>query len=758
MNAKEFTNVYTEWQRALNPNITLDKLWFNGSSADRPLPENAGNGTDWFKEITRSGAMNNHRININGGSESSTYSVSLHYLEHKGIILGSGFNRLGLNISNQFNILKWLNAGIDAYVASSSKDNSNENVNTSSAGANTHSALHEAAKMSPATPVFNENGLYFENTLPASVTMENPIASAKEVENIGKEFNAFGKLFFEFNPVKNLKIKLSGGANRTESKSYFYNPTTTIYGKLKGGEASLAQNSTSYLINENTVSYNTIVNESHKFDVVAGFTYEQEVREIFANSATGFFTDFYKYNNLQAATIYGTPSSNKNQWQLASFISRINYIYQQKYLFTFTSRYDGSSKFGGDNKWGFFPSAAIAWRLSEESFMKQFKDLSNLKIRASIGTTGNSNIGLYQSLPSFGLANYPLGTSIQSGVAATRLENKELKWETTQVINFGIDVTFIQNINVVLDLYKKNTNDLLYSVPLIETSGYSSILRNVGSLENRGIEIGVTAPIIDKGFSWSISGMFSMNRNEITKLTGDASLDWRIGNPLGAKRGYRVDGIINDQAELDNYVNEEGNPINNAKLGDWKIVDVNGDGKIDSEDMKNEIIFDPNPDFTYSISNDFAYKNFGLSVFIQGMQGNQILNANRTFFFTALDQVRSNLSRDVLNSYWTPDSKYDVKYARLGSPTYSQIYLQNGFAENGSFIKIQNISLSYQVPIKKVSSGMKIYLSAENVYTFTKYSGFDPDISSTTGNDDFGIDQNSYPMPRNYTFGIELTF
>lgn len=758
MNAEEFAKIYSEWQQMLNPNISQSSLWFNGSTLDRPLPNEAGKGTDWFKEVTRTGMMNNHRININGGSTNNTYSISLHYLEHKGVVLGSSFNRLGVNVSNQFDVFEWLNAGIDAFVTNSDRNSSDENTIITNSGASTQSVIHAAAKMSPATPVYTKEGLYYQNSLPASVTLENPVASANEVEDITKTFTAFGKLYFEFNPIKNLNIRLSGGANRSIGKTYFYNPSTTIYGKIKGGEAKLGENSVMYLINENTISYNAVLNQVHKLDVLAGFTYEKEVEESFSNSATGFFTDFYKYNKLQAANTYGAPNSNKAQWQLASFINRLNYVYNQKYLFTFTSRYDGSSKFGGSNKWGYFPSVALAWRVSEEPYMKPFKDLSNLKIRTSLGTTGNSNIGLYQSLPSFNLANYSLGRSVHPGVAAGRLENRNLKWETTRIVNLGIDATLMKKINIVFDLYKKETDDLLYSVPLIETSGYSSTLRNVGSLENRGIEISVNTPIIDRNLKWEIGGMISLNRNKITQLTGDASLDWRIGNPLGAKRGYRVDGIINDQEELNGYVNKEGKPINNAKLGDWKIIDVNDDGKINSDDMKNEIIFDPNPDVSFSISNEFLYKNFALSIFFQGMYGNQLINRNNAWFFTALDQIRSNLSKDVLNNYWRPDRNYDVKYARLGSSTYSQIYEQNGFAEDGSFLKLQNISVSYQWPIRKINTNLKLYVSAENVFTITNYSGFDPDVTSTTENDDFGIDQNSYPMPRNYTLGIELTF
>jgi len=297
MNANEFTNIYTEWEKTVTPNIETNNLWFNGSSQDRPLPKDTGEGTNWFKEVTRNGMMNNHRINISGGSETNIYSISLHYLDHKGVVLGSSYNRTGINVSNQLNITRWLDAGIDAFVTSSNKNNSQENVGIMS-GTGTQSVIHEATKMSPATPVYTEDGKYFGNTLPSSATLENPVATAKEVDDVDKDFNVFGKLYFDFNPIENLNIRISGGVNKSNDKFYFYNPKTTIYGGLKGGEAELRQSSTNYLNNENTVSYTNVFKEVHKLDILAGFTYEKETNESFSNSATGFFTDFYKYNNL----------------------------------------------------------------------------------------------------------------------------------------------------------------------------------------------------------------------------------------------------------------------------------------------------------------------------------------------------------------------------------------------------------------------------------------------------------------------------
>lgn len=458
------------------------------------------------------------------------------------------------------------------------------------------------------------------------------------------------------------------------------------------------------------------------------------------------------YNNLDAANIFGIPQSNKTKWSLASGLGRINYAFKEKYLLTLSGRYDGSSKFGEGNKWGFFPSAALAWRISEESFMKSIEWISYMKLRGSYGATGNANIGLYQSLATFAIGNYPFGTAIQPGVFADGLENKDLKWETTTTSDIAVDFGILSKVNITIDAYYKKTSDLLMNVSLIETSGQLNALRNVGSLENKGIEFSADAVVVDRAIKWKVKGDIYTNKNKILTLNGDATQEWKIGEAIGTSRGYVLDGILGTQADLDNYKGVDGNVMNGAKLGDYRLVDTNLDGKISGEDQ--QITFDPNPDFTYSLNNEVSYKNFSLSVFIYGTQGNQVNNITNGYL-TNLLTVRNVISKDVINNYWTPEHTTGVKYAALNSNTGNQAGQRN--IEDGSFLRVQNIMLSYNLPLKQIFKSARVYVSAQNLLTITNYSGFDPDISSDTGNQNFGTDRASYPLPKSVTFGIDIT-
>jgi TonB-dependent starch-binding outer membrane protein SusC len=758
MNGEEFATFYTEWELERNPNMNPANVWYNGSSYDRPLPSEAGKGTDWFDAITRTGIVQNHLLSVTGGNERSTYALSASYLTHKGLMIAGQYDRINIKSSISSEITDWLDTGLDLFLSRDVQTSSGENTGMEGRGG----IINQAIKMSPALPIYTPDGDYQINNLPATQTLENPVAQAKEQEDFTRMNRAFGNIYLNIKPIRDLSVKFSIGGDIRSAKDYYYDPTATQYGRLSNGSASLNVRDNSYIINENIATYKKVFG-IHRFDIVGGFTYEEEVFERLGASATDFFTDAYLYNNLAAATNYGTPQSNKTKWSLASGLGRLNYVLAEKYLITFTGRYDGSSRFGEGNKWGFFPSFAGAWRFSEETFLKDMEWLTYGKLRASWGETGNQNIGLYNSLATFGLANYPIGNSIVSGVAANRLANIELKWETTQTLNFGIDVGLWNRLNLNLDYYQKKTLDLLLGVSLIETSGFSSSTMNTGELENRGWEFSVDALVVDKVIKWNTTAGIFQNRNKITKLT-DPTQDWKIGYPTGAQRGYIVDGIIRNQADLDAYSDPDGVPISGAQIGDYRRLDLDGDYKITGEDQ--DIIFNPEPDFSFSMNNEVIWKDLTLSMFFYGNVGNEIMNQNSAYLLNLLN-VRNNMSGELLSiensiikrNYWTPENP-DAKYARLGAEPYTASGVPNSqiYIENGNFLRIQNLILSYNLPLKSVFSQSSIYFSVQNLYTFTKYSGWDPDVSSVNNNTQYGIDRASHPVPRSYTLGLNITF
>ena len=756
MNAEEFTTFYSEWELALNPDLDPADVWYNGSSYDRPSPSSVGEGTDWFDEITQTGFIQNHSVSISGGGERNRYSLSTSYLNHQGVMIAGKYSRFTIKASNVSDLTDWLEAGLDLFVSHDKTYSSGENTGLEGRGG----IINQAIKMSPGLPVYNPEGTYQINNLPATQTLENPVAQALEVEDFDRLNRVFGTVYLNFKPTEDLNFKVSLGGDLRDTKQYYYDPTTTIYGGLQGGTARLGVNTNSYIINENILSYNKTINK-HSLNVMGGFTYEQNVYEQVGVGATNFFTDAYLYNNIEAANNFDTPSSNKTKWSLASGLGRINYIYNDKYLLTTTARYDGSSKFGEGNKWGFFPSVAGAWRISNEPFMDGLSDvLSYLKLRASWGKVGNQNIGLYQSLARFGLANYPFGTAIQSGAYANNLPNSDLKWETTETIDIALEFSLWNRLDFTVDVYQKRTDDLLMNVALVETSGFNTAFMNVGKMENRGIEIMLDANVLNKALRWDANVGVWLNRNKITELNGDPSQDWKIGYPVGSRRGQTVDGIIRTQEELDRYTDADGIPINGAQIGDYRLVDLSGpdgipDGKITGDDQV--IIFNPQPDYSFSFNNTLSWRNLSLDMFFYGTVGNQIFNETKSYMVNTLN-VRNNMTRELLSinngqvtrNYWTPDN-IDAEYARLGEATPPQVYV-----EDGSFLRLQNVMLSYRIPSNTIFSNASVYFSMQNVFTLTDYSGWDPDVSSVNNNQNYGIDRASYPIPRGYTVGLKV--
>ncbi|MDO5970094.1 TonB-dependent receptor [Flavivirga aquimarina] len=756
MNAQEFTEFHTAWEIAGNADPS--DVFYNGSSPSRPSPLTVGEGTDWFDQITTTGFIKNHQISISGGSETNRSSVSLNYLDHEGIVKGGSYDRFGIRLANQMDVTPWLSTAVNLFVTHENKNSSGENTGTSGSTG----TINQAIKMSPALPVYNEDGTYTANNLPGSEGIENPLAIVNEIENETKNWDIIGNFNITIKPFKNFSFKTSLGGNYNNYKQGTYNPSTTITGGLINGRASIENRNTSHLVNENIFSYNTIFKEKHKLDIVAGATYEEEVYEDFSVSATDFFTDAFGYNNIDSAGEFGTPKSNKTKWQLLSYLGRVNYSLDRKYLLSASVRYDGSSRFGEGNKWGFFPAASGAWVVSSEDFMANARNTINtLKFRVGWGKTGNQNIGLYQSLAVFGLANYPLGDAIESGVAASRLANIDLRWETTESINVGLDTKLFNTVDLSVDYYEKTTTDLLLNVSLVETSGFANALLNTGELQNKGFEISADTKLVNnKNFKANIKTELFLNKNEIISLDGDATQQWKVGESLGAKIGYISDGIIQNQAELDAYSDSNGNPINGASIGDERAVDLNGDDVIDGYDQV--VTFDPNPDFSYAIGLNFEYKRVALDLFFYGVQGNQIYNQTATYL-RSTEIIRSNLSTDLIDNYWTPTNP-DAKYPRLTAPTiYSQQRLN---IEDGSFLRLQNIRLGYTLPALGPFNNASLYISAQNVFTITKYSGFDPDVNSTpgdgtftnNGNDSFGVDRNAYPVPQSFTLGLQVNF
>ena len=771
LDAHQFSTVHNEM--ATNRG---EPLRFTGADFDgvyHGTPEEYQNGTlpstDWLDEIMRQGMIQNHQLSVSGGTDRTRYAISANYLDNEGIITGGGFNRTSMRANLDANVNKWLDVG------NSTSFSYNKSINAGSESGLqwfNGGTISGAMKAWPVFEPYDSDGNY--NVTGTGTLRGNPVAYANEAKNELVNNRLVSNLFGVITIMDGLTLKISGGVDMITNERGRYFPTSTYSGSLSNGSANKNFSKSLNLLNENVLNYTKSFG-IHSINAVAGFTLQKEVNEGHGVSAQDFPSDIYEDNNIGAGAIQDIPGGSwKNQWSMASWLGRINYNLMDKYLFTLTGRADGSSKFGADNKWAFFPSVAAAWRISQEDFMQNVAVFSNLKIRASYGRTGNSEIGLYNSLAMLGVMSYTFGETFKSpGIGPSRMANPDLKWETTDQADVGLEFGFMNNrLNFLVDAYYKKTTDLLMAINLLGTSGYvdpgfgaETHLRNIGSLENRGLDLTGNYDIFVGEFKWRFSGNFYLNRNEILELTeggaitlsgggidkhgGKVYLD--VGLPVGVWRERVQDGIFNDQAELDGHVNAQGDPLQpGAELGDVKLVDVNGDGVIDGNDQ--DIVGDPNPDYTWGITNDFSYKGFDLSIFIKGSRGNDI-NAPHFVHSKQISTISNgNLIADMWNR-WTPENP-DTDVPRAGCN-----YLMGYEVFDGSYVRIKNVRLTYHIPAQKIAwlQNAQVYVNIENLATFTEYPGYDPEVNSA-GQSAWqrGIALNPYPSMRTVLFGVKI--
>ncbi len=722
--------------------------------------------TDWQDLILRTGKVMNHQLTISGGSENTQYSASTNYYKNEGIIEGGDFSRISFRINLNSKINNWLSFGNNLTFSHNLSNNSgSETPLQNSQGGSIQAAL----KTWPVYAPYNKDGT-IKRIIGSGMNRGNPLAFVYDAKNELNGDRLLANIDGTIKFMEGLTLKVSIGTDLNMFRRGRYFPTSTYDGYLVGGSASKSDNSSTSWLNENLLTYNKSFG-IHSFNIVAAYTLQQEVGTGNSHSATGFPSDILLDNNMSAGSNQtATSYSYRYKWSLASWLGRINYNLNNKYLLTLTGRADGSSKFGETNKWAFFPSIGLGWKLSQEEFIKNLGLFSDLKIRASYGRTGNSEISLYSSQATLGIQNYTFGEgNLSTGIGPNTMANPDLKWETTEQYDVGLELGFIDNrLNFIIDGYYKKTNDLLLRVNLPATSGYASALKNIGSLENKGMEFSVNYDILVKTFKWNLSGNISFNRNKILSLTegggilmetdltdkhgGKVWLD--VGLPVGVWRYPVIDGIFHNQAEIDAYVNSSGQPIQTgAKPGDVRYKDVDGNGIYDGKDK--DIIGDPNPDFIFGITNNLSYRNFDLSIFVNGSQGNDIIAP----IFAHANQLGSmgngNLTADMWNR-WTPDNT-TTNIPRAGA---SFDYGDNQVFD-GSFIRVKNIRLSYNLPVKNIAwlkSG-QIYLNLQNMLTFTSYHGYDPEVNSSGQNSwQRGLDVNSFPGYKEIMVGFRVGF
>ena len=722
-----------------------------------------GEGTNWMDEVVRTGRIQNHQVAISGGTKDSRYAFTGNYFENEGIVKGSGFERYGARLNLDNNLLDdflTLTASL-SFNRTISQNQSTDRQTPGDGG-----IIINALGLDPTVPVRDSNG----NFLLASYDGRFDINPVQEAESLyDQDFaNRFlGNTGLTFNLAEGLNFKTSIGADiYNANRITFYGPGTFLGRQRQGNLQNFSRYSTN-LLNENIFSYNKEFGPDHVIDVVAGYTY-QHVTNRFTSVDTRNVSGTDVDNiQLQDGISVQIPQSGREESVLKSILSRVNYKFKDRYLLTLTLRRDGASVFGDANKWANFPSVALGWRIIDEPFFANVPVLSELKLRTSYGITGNSNVSPFESLAGLGSNNFLFGGELVRGTVDLRLSNDELRWESTRMFNVGVDFGIFEGkLTANLDYFITRTDDLLLNIALPPSLGFNSILKNSGSLENRGFELGLNYVAVNNNdFRWDIAGNISILRNEIIDLGSSTPFfaemlnshlgvtgSWvEEGLPIGVWRGYRYTGIWQNQQEIDNNASLPGD-----RPGYPRYEDANGDGRITPDDFV--IIGDPNPDFTWGFNTTFRYKQFDLGIFLRGVHGNEVRNLQASELGDGVQRI--NQIREVLTDSWSPDNPGGSRPIIDANRDFANSFRDSDFfIEDGSFVRVQNIALGYTMPGKGVVRSARVYVSAQNPFLFTNYSGFDPEVNNQGQNNlNRADDYDAYPRARIFTMGVNLGF
>ncbi|QIX61464.1 TonB-dependent receptor [Hymenobacter lutimineralis] len=724
--------------------------------------------TDWQDEVYRSAAIQNYQLNVSGGTDKTRYYVSGGYFKQDGIILNSGFDRYNFKLnldqqaSNRFRLGTNLNL---------SRTHNNGSVRSEMALGNSGTVLGTLAQI-PTIPVRDANGVYATNPLSFS---DNPVGNLLETRNNAITYQAVGNVYGELDILQNLKFRSSLGIDfRSQLENEFITreyPGTSRSDPSQRGSARTGTTQQSIWLLENTLTYNPDLGERNNLTLLAGQSV-QESNRFASNASTRYFaSNAAPY--LPGGSERTGASSYEEEWGLVSYFARAIYNYDERYLATLSFRADGTSRF--EDHFGYFPAVGLGWRISKESFFPQGGKVSDLKLRGSFGAVGNQEYPPYDRFSTYSTGyNYQgAGSTIVGGIGPNRIGNLALKWETTYQYNAGLDLgLFADRVVLNVDAYQKRTHDLLTRVPLALSTGAQvlDIIQNVGEVENKGLEFGLNTTNVngsDGAFSWNTNFNISMNRNKVLDLGTQINADGvevareiingssitQVGAPLGSFYGHRVQGIFQSDAEV-----AEAPTQNNAKAGDIRFVDTNGDGKITDDDRV--IIGNPNPKAIAGITNNFAFKGLELSVFFQGSFGNDIYNQNRQTLEGMAGPV--NQTTAVLNHWTETNRDADLPRAVFSDPNQNNRF-STRFVEDGTYVRLKNLTLAYNLPTSLIEkakfSGLRLYVTGQNLLTWTDYSGYDPEVSadpfSSTG---FGRDFGVYPQARTYTVGLNATF
>lgn len=718
-------------QEATNVLQMLNADQWHDYRGTEPDPDNPVD-TDWLSKIFRAAPMSSYELSASGGDEKTQFFISGNYFMQEGIIIGTDFQRLNgrLNLDHKVNSNVTIGGSLGTSYSLNNRVEGDRSL---------HGVLPNAISMAPIYPVYNEDDTYNQDGFFA-----NPIAIGNEAINEAHSYRTIGNAFADITFLDNFTFSTKWGMDYLSLREHSYDPTTTRQGAITNGLGIEAQTSVLNVVSNNLIRYNNSFLEVHNLEVLGGYSFEMFQRRIQYAAGIDFPGAYFQYL-LDAGTIRSAEARATDRG-INSYFGQMRYNYDYKYIVSLSGRFDGSSKFGPNNRYGFFPAVSFAWRLTEESFFENLKaTINEFRIRTSYGLTGNDGIPDFAYMDLYrGRANYRQ----QAGIAPTGIPNPDLKWETTRQFNIGTDIEFFdERIALALDYYHNITSDLLFNRPVSFTSGFTSITSNIGELENRGIEVSLTTLNVSTDqFSWETKFNLSHNKNKVLSLYKDQNLldldryspsAVIVGEPMSVFYGFRSLGV-------------------DPSTGDIVWDDIDGNGVINSDDRT--IIGDPNPLFTGGFTNNLMYGPFELNLFIQFSYGNDIFNATRIFIEAM--KGPDNQSIAILDRWRQPGDVTDIPRASENDPNANN-RISSRFVEDGSYARLKNLTFSYNVKRQWVQrigiQSARIFFTGANLITVTNYSGMDPEVnyrgdSNLLRSTDFF----TYPQARTYTFGINL--
>lgn len=755
-NGNNVSGPAAQWKLAV-PQIIIDVLEGKNTTEVNALDE-----------VLRTAPQQQYQLSLSGGTENVKYAVSGEYLDQDGLIITNSFKRYSLRTNFDAKVTKRLSVKINVNPSFIKRRGVNSFGVTTGAGS--FSILGGATSVNPFYPIYNPDGSYFAyNGYPAVGNFYNPVALAKEVINKQNGFGLLGNISAEYTIFDDLKLNVLFGTTLSSTSASNFTPSlAAFFDQPAFGSEDNAMFSN--WLTEYTLNYNKSTGK-HNISALAGFTAQEET-----GKSSFVYSDKYPNNlvpSLSAVSgLVTNGSANEYDWSLVSYLARVNYNFNSKYYLTTSIRTDGSSRFGSDKKYGLFPSVALAWRVSDENFLKNVGFLSELKIRTSYGKTGNNNIGNYEQYGTINYYKYPLGGVPVAGFAPARLANPSLTWEKQQSVNAGVDVAFFKRrLMLTVDHFQSRNTDLLLNVNVADITGFSTALKNIGEVKNTGWEFVLSTVNLAKKIEWTTDFNFSAYKNKVVRLgpSGDPIISGgnitMIGQPIGMFYGWLTDGIFKSQAEVDKGPVFGPGTSARSRPGDLRFVDVSGpagkpDGVINSFDKT--IMGSPYPDFFYGMTNRFAYQNISLSVSLQGVHGNQILAESRRSTYSGRSRFRNAASQI---NYWK--SEQEPGDGRTPRPNDAPTGNQRGeFSQNwldkGTYLRINNITLGYllaeNISQKLGLKSFRVYLNATNPFLFTKNLGFNPDVNNNENALTPGRDLNDYPLPKSLILGLNVGF